>query len=179
MTFHIREETGDVRSWRTLCGRSAVLRHGGVLSVSPQHSRSADCRLCIEAMRKREEQQRTSAALQVVDPVVRPRHENGIDWGAERYVLARSRSREVWWRPGRKYWSSVMEPSAYAPTELVLVDMSLAYPYGEVQLAEGGRLTSTLLEKHRAQIDAWLKLPEGLSATGRIDPKRRWTIDVI
>lgn len=121
-----------------------------------------------------------SAVIRIIDAITRPRHENGVDFGRVRHVLAKHGDREVWWTPGGKYWSGIGMQS-YAPASLELVDMSTPYPYNRKRLHEG-RLSFKVLEEHRDDIDRWLQLGAGLGATltaaGRINPRRTYTVEV-
>jgi hypothetical protein len=117
---------------------------------------------------------------------VLPRYSPGTDHGAETLLLARMERKELWWIKGHTYWSSVTEPSAYQPPELVLAEYQNDHRYRiaarQVRLWEGqravsyrqplrdtrsagesNRLSLALLAQHAAAIDAFFELP-GLTA---------------
>lgn len=91
---------------------------------------------------------------------IRPRAERGVDYSAERVVLAVNGDRELWWQRSGKYWRDRMSGYVTAPTELELVDMRPSatchgLPATRV-LQEGGRLSKKLILHHADAIDAWL-----------------------
>lgn len=103
---------------------------------------------------------------------VLPRLTAGIDWSAERVVIARrDKSAYLWWRRSGRYWSSILEPNKTAPAELVLAfcDEGKPFVYSSrccqtVTLDEGGRLGVARIVKHRTAIDGVF----GEGATDRI-----------
>jgi len=115
--------------------------------------------------------------LEIITPVVKhPREWGGVDYGSEQIVLARAGTRELQFRPGCRFWSGLGMPQAYAPATLVLAVVEGFSERSKV-LAEG-RLSFKLLREHATEIDAWLGCDEGVSAVGRVDPKKRWTVEV-
>lgn len=114
-------------------------------------------------------------ALRKIETVVRPRHDRGVDWGATRYVLARSGTREVWWQPGFRAWGDRINPHCYYSTQLRLVDLTDPVRLNKT-LRDGGRLTRPLITEHAAAIDKYLDM-SGIAAA--IDVRRRYTIEVV
>jgi len=83
-----------------------------------------------------------------------PRHAGGIDYGAERRVIARSPDRSIvlWWRLSAKLWSSVGTSDTY-PGELVLArNPNRATGYDTIVLHSGGRLSAKLLARHAGEV---------------------------
>ena len=80
-----------------------------------------------------------------VPRIIRPQHESGVDWGRDRIVVARKRSKELWWVPGHTAWVSIMEPSGYYATELVTAHFDKERNRWETKhIHDGGRLNAAL-----------------------------------
>lgn len=113
-------------------------------------------------------------SVQVVPPIVRPRFENGIDWGADRRVLARHGDFELWWQSGHKAWIDRMTPCGYYPSQL-----SVAFLRGRqhtTTIFTGGRLTADRIRPEAIRILDLLMLPsdeESSQVMEKID--RRYT----
>jgi len=83
-----------------------------------------------------------------------PRRAGGIDYGAERRVIARSPDRSIvlWWRRSAKLWSSVGMSDTY-PGELVLArNPNRSTGYDTIVLHSGGRLSAKLLARHAGEV---------------------------
>lgn len=80
-----------------------------------------------------------------VPRITRPQHESGVDWGRDRIVVARKRSKELWWVPGHSAWVSIMEPSGYYPTALETALFKEEHNMWSAKyIHEGGRLNAAL-----------------------------------
>lgn len=100
-----------------------------------------------------------------------PRIEGGVDHGGEAKVLIRTTTHTLLWRMGRKYWSGVGRPQAYAPAQLEMTGerctrFGMHRNLGNFE--ERGVRLHEALRRNRAEIDAVF----GPGATSMIDVKR-------
>jgi hypothetical protein len=102
---------------------------------------------------------------------IRPRHEDGVDWSAERIVLVTDGQRELWWRKTGKRWGDQLHPSIHMPGSLMLVfvNKNNGRDSRVRRLHEGGRLSKRLLLQHREAIDQFFG-QDGVAAA--VDPRR-------
>lgn len=92
------------------------------------------------------------------EPVIRPRHEGGLDWGAPRRVIAISPAGELWWWRAHKSWVGLLLGYQHAPAELIFVPLPRSSgAWSTIQ--EGGRLSLSLLRQHDGQIARLLQVP--------------------
>lgn len=94
---------------------------------------------------------RHKLTVTLVDRIILPQHDHGVDWGVDRVVVLKRGDEELWWQPGHNAWVDRMTPSGYYATELYLRDPDDSC--GGRSLHEGGRLTPALLLEHRKEID--------------------------
>jgi hypothetical protein len=97
-----------------------------------------------------------------VDAIKRPRRVHGIDFGAERFVLARLTGRdgfvikELCWRYAHHGWHNRVTGTVGYPPQLELYDYTLdRNGLRSQKLHEGGRLSKTLLAQYANKIDTF------------------------
>ena len=86
----------------------------------------------------------------------RPRHHNGVDWGAERIVLAKSGKRELWWEKGSYCWEGILTGRVWHPSKLTLIEDATKMLPTSREMFRGGRLSYRRVMEHAPMIDAWL-----------------------
>lgn len=114
--------------------------------------------------------------IDIVDRIVLPRIEVGVDWGAQRRVLAVRRSNPLSGSFGDRLLfiraHCLVSTGARGfgrtsvPAELVLESRTGSHNWREIAK---GRITRAVLAEHAGQIDAWFDCP-GL--TQRLDLKK-------
>lgn len=75
------------------------------------------------------------------------RHEEGVDHGADGIVLLRKGKMRLVWRYASHYWSSMMEPNAYAPP-----DLEVLYPKEERANRGNSYLPGQITDYHRQKL---------------------------
>lgn len=105
--------------------------------------------------------------IEEVPRITRPRHTSGVDYGAERVVLARLLDKdgrcvaELLWRKGHKSWADRMSGYQHEPGKLYVVTAidpkrGVTEVYSSVNHYtlhnDGGRLSRALLTEHSAHI---------------------------
>lgn len=98
----------------------------------------------------------TDTRFQLVDRIVLPSCEHGVDWGAKRLLLARIGTKALTWTKGHTSWCGRGE-TAYYPAELNLIDLARTLDY--TTLHEGGRLSHRLIAQYAEKIDAFFGCP--------------------
>lgn len=116
-------------------------------------------------------------SVESIGLIKRPRTSRGIDYGAERYVLARNvgLDREVWFVAGSQYWGGIGRKAAYAPSHVSLAELSKNYN----RVLFEGRLSLRALEEYSKEIDSWLGCGRNESAASEISPQKEWTVEVM
>lgn len=112
---------------------------------------------------------------------IAPRLEDGTDYGAAGKVLVRVGDRRLVWRPGRVYYSGMLNPHAYAPASLnVLWPREGGRMHSHSTLIfEGGRLSRKRLREHIDVIRKALKLGVNDLYPEDIDLKRTLVLYVV
>jgi hypothetical protein len=82
----------------------------------------------------------------------------GVDFGSDRLVLVQVGDRRLVWQKSCKAWTGRLEGFQHQPGSLVLTQGS-ALENKHKRLHEGGRLSTGLLERFAAEIDAWFGKP--------------------
>lgn len=105
----------------------------------------------------------TSEGCHTIDRVVLPRIEDGMDYGAERVLLAclgrpdkATDRREVWWTKACQVWLDRVTGYVPEPGELVLVSPSVLTCTVRThikRLKQGGRLSRKVILEFAADID--------------------------
>jgi hypothetical protein len=83
---------------------------------------------------------------EIVEQLVRPRIENGTDYGNVRQILLKVGTEELTWERGSMYFAGRGE-QAYAPTSLVYRNHEGKHSVVGNEWHEGGRLSKALLKK--------------------------------
>ena len=104
--------------------------------------------------------------------IVRPRVERGIDYGADRWLLARKGTRELIWRVACQVRGTLVMPRVHEPGELALYDWGHSI-LGTTLHNEGGRLSRAMCMRHSAAIDAFF----GEDVAHRLHPRRTLLIE--
>jgi len=87
--------------------------------------------------------------------------DRGIDWGAKRRIVARTRNNQklLFWRLGHMAWNGRGSPKIYTQGELFVLSLDGACPLGHhtnyVSILEGGRLTAARILEAAGKIDAF------------------------
>ena len=88
------------------------------------------------------------------DRAIRPRHNRGVDYGADRAVLVRKGNRELQWRFACKSWTGILGGYQPEPAQLALVVLEGNPPTKEKILHDdGGRLSKGLIMCFEKRID--------------------------
>jgi len=114
-------------------------------------------------------------STRVTERVILPRHEGGVDWSAERILLARKVQgkkivAQLFWRKSCKDWQDRMTGYDHEPGALVLqVQDSIGrLDFLGDRLHTGGRLSKVLLAKFTKELEGVF----GPEAVAFLDPKR-------
>lgn len=93
------------------------------------------------------------------------RYGSGVDYGADRMLLAQCGTKKLWWRKGHTAWVCQGQ-TGYYKAELCC-GKGYASDISRT-IFEGGRLTKKRLMEHAAKIDEYF----GFEITQHLDPKR-------
>jgi|SRR6185295_12260429 len=108
--------------------------------------------------------------LERVDRQVLPRVSGGVDWGRPRWVLARHKTKVLFWTPGHAVSGGVMG-SFYSDGSLSLIDEAKGYSTVR-HIAQGGRLSRARMMENADKIDAYF----GCEVATQIDTRRTLVI---
>lgn len=107
---------------------------------------------------------------------IAPRLDDGVDHSAAGRVLVRAGHLRLVWRPGRTYYSGMLNPKAYAPAELeVIGDGEVNAMQRTMARVFTGRFSRGRVALYIDQIRELMKLPSLEAA--EIDPKRTLVIE--
>lgn len=107
----------------------------------------------------------------VVPQETLPRCQGGVDYGAERIVLARAPDgRMLVWRKAHKSWQSRLTGYQSVPGALELVTPASRVgdiPRTKTLYKEGGRLSVAIIRRFKAEIDDFFGVPitDGINST--------------
>lgn len=106
---------------------------------------------------------RVADNAELVDQIVRPRSERGVDYGNERLVLIRRGDKELTWEKGSKFFAG-RGMQDYAPASLVYRNYAErdATIHG-TDIHEGGRLSRKLLKQYDKRIKNLFDLQRNFS----------------
>ncbi len=96
--------------------------------------------------------------LKLVEQLMRPQRDAGVDWSRPRVVLARIGTRELWWMGGGKCWAG--RQANYASAELRAIDLSSRSSSLGKEVFEGGRLTQARLDRAKDEIEKFFGIPD-------------------
>jgi len=98
-----------------------------------------------------------------IEPLIeRPRHQCGVEYGCDRFVLVRKGKRELIWCGPGTHWQDRMSGHVYDPTELNLVDWTDSPGIGrETRLQTGGRFSRKSIQENAEAIMEFFGMDEG------------------
>ena len=111
--------------------------------------------------------------LCLVDRIIRPKVDPGVDWGSRRVVLVQllykgKPVKELWWQYGSTHWGGRGKPQRYSPAHLVLVgvgthlhakDWIEGTDCTRSTIQEGGKLSRKLISTNAEIIDNFFRWP--------------------